>query len=785
STAGLSSSTGDTIRIFPSTSSWYFLTSTNPTSGCQSTDSIFIDVVPLPIVEAGPNVDACAGGDLQLQASPAGGVWTDEQGNIIPNGLFNSTVPDTYKVYYTFTNAEGCSATDSTRVCVLSIPQADFQIDATAGCQPLRISATNNSNVLLDCSPATYTWRVLFNGAECHDDNSGWTFVSGGPNTEDATFLFTLSGRYAIELEVTNACGTSSYREEVIVGDVPSIQLTELPNLCNEFEVQPTIDVLSDCNGSRSSLVWTFDPTASLASWQGENPPLITYSSVGQKTITVVATNDCGSSSQTINFNIFELPDLNVNNDGPKCEGENIQLSAGSSNSSLVYLWAGPENFSSSLSNPLLVDVGLSNAGTYVLQAIDTLTGCSNVDSTLVVVDTLTVVSAGADMDFCPGDGSMRLTGTPSGGAWSGITTTGLINPANQAAGTYLAIYTVTNSFGCSSSDTANITIHPPALEESFIDVFCAEDSIILNGTRYNINNPRGQEVFVSSQTGCDSLILDVDIEFISLSLSFRRTNPSCFGDSNGSIIIDTILGGTAPYAVDLDGTGASIVSDFPFVIGGLQAGSYNLTIEDVNGCQLIRDDLQIFQPEELIIKLGRDTIIELGDSIELRVLNDDGRPLFLPDSSIRWEIISSDTTIICPACPTSITVRPLNMTSVTATYTNDNGCSSFDDLVLSIDKRERVYIPNAFTPNGDGFNDRFTIFSDNDVERIKLLRIFDRWGDLVFEMRDFLPNDPDLGWDGYFKGQRMNPAVFAYYAEVLFKDGRIEFFKGDVTLVR
>ena len=67
----------------------------------------------------------------------------------------------------------------------------------------------------------------------------------------------------------------------------------------------------------------------------------------------------------------------------------------------------------------------------------------------------------------------------------------------------------------------------------------------------------------------------------------------------------------------------------------------------------------------------------------------------------------------------------------------------------------------------------------------INALKIFDRWGNAVFESGPFPPNDPIFGWNGKFNGQPMNPAVFVYYVEVEFVDGRRKILKGEVTLVK
>jgi len=94
--------------------------------------------------------------------------------------------------------------------------------------------------------------------------------------------------------------------------------------------------------------------------------------------------------------------------------------------------------------------------------------------------------------------------------------------------------------------------------------------------------------------------------------------------------------------------------------------------------------------------------------------------------------------------------------------------------------------VPNAFSPNGDGANDVFQIFAKpGTVKKIKSFLVFSRWGETVYQYFNFQPNNQDYGWDGMYRGQQMKPAVFAWFAEIEFTDGKTEVFEGDVTLVR
>ena len=115
----------------------------------------------------------------------------------------------------------------------------------------------------------------------------------------------------------------------------------------------------------------------------------------------------------------------------------------------------------------------------------------------------------------------------------------------------------------------------------------------------------------------------------------------------------------------------------------------------------------------------------------------------------------------------------------------DSNGCVAEDDIFIFVNRKRNVYIPSAFSPNEDGKNDRFHVFGDETVVNIRSFLIFNRWGEPVYEGYNLPPNDPAYGWDGNFREQPMNPAVFAYVAEIEFSDGDVELFYGDVTLAR
>ena len=94
------------------------------------------------------------------------------------------------------------------------------------------------------------------------------------------------------------------------------------------------------------------------------------------------------------------------------------------------------------------------------------------------------------------------------------------------------------------------------------------------------------------------------------------------------------------------------------------------------------------------------------------------------------------------------------------------------------------VLVPTAFTPNQDGQNDRLLVHG-KDGAHIIVFKIFDRWGEQLYEQQDFPINDPVIGWDGTFKGQQMNSGVYIWTLEVEFIDGFRQLYSGQTTLLR
>jgi gliding motility-associated-like protein len=115
---------------------------------------------------------------------------------------------------------------------------------------------------------------------------------------------------------------------------------------------------------------------------------------------------------------------------------------------------------------------------------------------------------------------------------------------------------------------------------------------------------------------------------------------------------------------------------------------------------------------------------------------------------------------------------------------TSPKGCEALDSFKVLVEKKRNVFIPNVFSPNGDGVNDRFQVYGGPDVAAVKRMMIFDRWGELLYESEAQPLAWAIRGWDGRFKGQLMPVGVYVYVVEVEFLDGYVERYVGDLTMI-
>lgn len=436
-------------------------------------------------------------------------------------------------------------------------------------------------------------------------------------------------------------------------------------------------------------------------------------------------------------------------------------------------------------------------------------------------INILEVLSAGVALppqQLCfPGDEVVQLAelleGEDPGGVWTEISiipssggafnvTDGSFDISGQTPGMYTFLYTQTAPVGCNSSEAeVNIQLSPAPIADAGPDMEfdCVIDMLTiggsgsdvgseftyqwtaLNGSPINSPNEAMTEItradtytlrVENTQTGCfaeDEVVITATQSRPQLTAS--TVNISCPGAEDGQILIESIVDGQAPYTLTLNGD----VVDAQQPLTGLSPGDYTLIAEDANGCKDTRQ-FNLAEPPTPNLSISREILA--GDTTLLQLDTD------LPTNdiaSVDWSPTA------CPNC-FSLAVKPSSTTEYTAALIDQNGCVfTVNATVEAASPIEQgiLFIPNAFSPNDDGNNDYFTIFSaKGQAANIKMLHILDRWGNLVFSKQNFPPDEPEAGWDGFFKGQTLNTGVFIYVAEVELTNGNTVTVQGDVALV-
>jgi gliding motility-associated-like protein len=174
-------------------------------------------------------------------------------------------------------------------------------------------------------------------------------------------------------------------------------------------------------------------------------------------------------------------------------------------------------------------------------------------------------------------------------------------------------------------------------------------------------------------------------------------------------------------------------------------------------------------------VDAGENKSINVGETVDLK-------PTISADvNSVLWTPTGSIVRSNYPG----VTVKPKETTEYTVVVKNAGGCKTTDKVtVFVICNGANVFIPNTFSPNGDGVNDVFYPRGSG-LFSIRSFRIFNRWGEVMYEKNGFMPNDASAGWDGRHNGQALNTDVFVYTIEIICDNSSILTFKGNIALIR
>ncbi len=279
-------------------------------------------------------------------------------------------------------------------------------------------------------------------------------------------------------------------------------------------------------------------------------------------------------------------------------------------------------------------------------------------------------------------------------------------------------------------------------------------------------------EVELTDANGC-SVITNITLtEPEVLEFEADYIDPNCDGLETGIIQLNSISGGTLPYSFALNNDPYSSSDIFQ----DLGSGEYYFSVSDINGC--FKDtSATLYAPDIPILFIMEDQEIDLGCNVLIAAETNNTSLI-----DISWTNFANS--LECDSCLETY-ASPVNDTEYILTLTSIDNCSTSDSIFVKVNKRRDVYIPNAFSPNGDGINDYFSINANKSVSIIQTFRVYNRWGQVLYKAVDFTPNQMSSGWDGYFKGEAMNIGVYIWMAEVEYLDGVVEVLSGNVTVVK
>lgn len=255
------------------------------------------------------------------------------------------------------------------------------------------------------------------------------------------------------------------------------------------------------------------------------------------------------------------------------------------------------------------------------------------------------------------------------------------------------------------------------------------------------------------------------------LQLDYLVFDEACGMPNSGSIEAVTPSGGVGPYTIELM-RGDTQVTNF----NELSGGTYQLGFTDVNGCR-VAESVVLTTPTVPTVQItATNDLIYLGESVQLR-LNQQAAATWA------WDLPPGSD---CSDC-TSPSWIPDRTFTARVTAVSEDGCGASDSLRILVIPRYDVFLPTAFSPNGDGINDHFYPNLGTAASELISLSIYDRWGGLVYRTTNQeAAAVPLAGWDGGLSaGRPAQRGVYLWTMEVRFRDGHTERQAGDVMLLR
>lgn len=599
----------------------------------------------------------------------------------------------------------------------IQIEDEDNCLTSTFTLIELDADITFNGNTEIDCDQTSILIDPTYTINNSETLNYQWFDEDDNPLGNQATLEVTTDGTYTVMVSANDIADECLIEYSVAVSESsesPSLMLTPPILTCDD----PTgmITVISDV--SVSTATWTGP-----GSWTSDDlSPMV--SDTGMYEVTVVGINGCETVEQIVVAGDLEEPSLTPLYRDIDCNNELVTASYTSDVAIRAQQWDGPEGVSD------MLEISTSTAGNYTLM-VTAFNGCTNsANFAINDIRDWPNIDAGPDLFWnCNTEDIPFTVQVPSTGPfhyqWNSLAGDDLnIIDASNAIATTIGEYelVVTNTdLGCESRDTLAI----------------------------------------------------IENEDIPTAVIGEAEDPLCHYTDNGYILIESIVGGEAPYTMTINNEPI----EESVSLDNLTEGTYDLFVLDNNGCEYTEsitltkpDEITLDLPEEVEIKYYATGLLELEysvDDIDISVINwyDAQSNLIGQGKSLEFNRTAS----------TKFTVELITV----------DGCIATQEISIRVDTSVEIYAPNIFSPNGDGNNDIFWVQGEDEDVMIESLLIYDRWGNKIYEAKDMVVGESARGWDGKYNGTTVNPGVYVYTLEIRTANDDIFVKSGDVTVIR
>jgi gliding motility-associated-like protein len=359
-------------------------------------------------------------------------------------------------------------------------------------------------------------------------------------------------------------------------------------------------------------------------------------------------------------------------------------------------------------------------------------------------------------------------------------------------AGNHLATLVISTVNGCRDTATRKIYINPTPLVKATDDVTLCKGQVV----QLNVSGASTYSWTPSTTLSCATCTNPIATPVTTTVYTVTGTNLlGCYARDTVRVNIaqpfkmkistnDTICAGER---IQLFASGAEMYKWAPSttldnstipdpVAAPLATTVYRVVGADSANCFTDTAYTRITVGKNPTVDLGADKVVAAGTFVELKSVVTNG-----PIVNWEWKAGPDITCINCPL-PTAQIKRDI---TYTVKVTNTFECIASDTIRFKVFcEQSQVFIPNVFTPDGDGFNDVLMVRGQG-IRTVKLFRIFNRWGEIVFEKANFAPNEKANGWDGTVRGVKAPPDVYVYMCEVTCENDVPFTYKGNVAIIK